>query len=885
MRWLAASAGVAALPACRPPREAVPYVTRPDGITPGIARHYATAWSFEGWAQPVVATCHVGRPTKLEGNPDHPASRGATDPFTQLAVMGLYDPDRSATIRQGAAIATWDGLMSELVRRQAGWRQGKGLAVLSGASTSPTLMAQMDELAHLYPAFRWHVFEPIGEGYRAQGLAQAFGRPLDLLPRLDRARVWISFDDDGLGPGPWQTWNAGRWADARKRSAITVMVAEPAPSLTGARAEDRLAAGPARVLALLAALAGQTVELAPAETAWLERVRAALDAHPGAALITAGRHLPPEAHAAVAGLNHRYGAPGNTLDYRDALVRPQPGLPELRDAIHGGMVDTLLVLDCNPVYTAPGDLDLAGALAKVPLTIQAGTHRDETAIACRWHLPLRRDFEEWSDGRAVDGTATLIQPLVRPLFAGVSRHRLLAALAGRLDAEPLQLVRRQWQELDDGAWTRALAAGAVPGSAPSAIDPGPPRPLPPLAVPGQGFAAVIRPDVKVWDGRFANLAWAQEIGDPLTKVAWEHTATVAPATALRLGIEDGDHVRVRIGTASVDLPACVLPGQAEDSVGLTLGGGRRRAGTVGTGVGADLVSLRTLAAPFGGPAEAQRTSGRTALARLQTTERMFGHEVAKVVAAPDQRPGGPEPQDSLFEPWPDRGHAWAMAIDLDLCIGCGACTLACQAENNIPSVGRDEVALGRAMHWIRIDRYVTDDAILFQPVPCMHCEKAPCEVGCPVNATVHSSEGINQQVYNRCIGTRTCAAYCPYEVRRFNFYDYAHTEAPSVEAQRNPDVTVRSRGVMEKCTFCIQRIERARIAALAGGGQLDGDTVTPACAQACPTNAIHFGDLNRPQGRMAGLRAHPRHYAMLAELNTRPRTTYLARVRTEPGKT
>lgn len=887
LKWMAASAGMAALPACTPPREAVPYVLRPDGTTPGVARHYATAWGFEGWAQPVVATCHVGRPTKLEGNPDHPASRGATDAFTQLAVMGLYDPDRSATLRHGGAIATWDGLLAELVRRQPGWKDGRGLAVLTGATTSPALAAQMGALARLYPGFAWHVFEPVGTGQRDEGLLRAFGRPLDMVPRLDRTKVWVSFDDDALGPGPWQTWNAGRWADARRafhQGGLRpwLMVAESVPSLTGAQADDRMAVPPDRILALLAALAGQDLPLAPAEAAWRDRARAALEAHPGAALVTAGLALPPEAHAMVAALNHRHGATGQTLDYREPLAGVQPGLAELLDAIHGGAVDALLVLDGNPVHTAPGDLDVAGALPMVPLTVHAGTHRDETAAACQWHVPLRHDFEEWSDGRAVDGTATIVQPLVRPLFSGISRHGILAALGGRIDADPRTLVRRQWGTLDDDAWMESLAAGMVADSAPPAIDPGPPAQPPALAVRERAFTVVLRPDAKVWDGRFANLAWAQEMGDALTKVTWEHAATLSAATADRLGVADGDLVRVSVDSASVVAPACVLPGQAEDCVGLTLGGGRSRAGKVGNGVGTDVAPLRSRNAPWGGAASIERAGGRIELARLQTTRRMFGHEVVKVVGAPDAAPEAERvPDVSLYRPWPANGHAWAMAIDLDLCIGCNACLIACQAENNIPSIGRTEVALGRALHWIRVDRYHAEGTVHFQPVPCMHCEKAPCEVGCPVNATVHSSEGLNQQVYNRCIGTRTCAAYCPYEVRRFNFYDYAHTDAPAIESQRNPEVTVRSRGVMEKCTYCIQRIESQRIAAEAAGRRLDGDAVVPACAQACPTTAIHFGDLNRPGGRMPALRADPRHYAMLAELNTWPRTTYLARIRAQ----
>lgn len=887
MKWMAASAAMAALPGCAPPEDAIPYVELPEGALPGVPRHYATAWSFAGWAQPVLATCHEGRPTKLEGNPAHPASRGRTDAFTQIAIMGLYDPDRAAALTRRGAISTWDALLAELVRRQQGWRQGKGLAVLTGATTSPTLMRQMDDLAGRYPGFRWHVFEPVDEANRAAGLAQAFGRPVEPVPHLDRARVWLSLDDDALGPGPWQTFHAGRWADARHRFHLggvhpLVMAAEAIPSLTGAQAEDLLRVPPPRLPLLLAALAGQAAELNGAEQVWLARAHAALVAEADAALVTVGRNLAPEIHWLAASLNHRLRG---ALEYREPLMPQRPGLAELIEAIADGVVDTLLVLDCNPVHGAPAELRVAEAFAQVPLTLAATTHADETAAACLWHLPLAHGFEEWSDGRAVDGTAVIMQPLVRPLFGGIGRHRILAALAGRLDASPLALVRDGWGQLDDEGWMKALATGLVAGSAPPPLRLDAPAPPPRLMAPWAEFSAVIRPDAKVWDGRFANLAWAQEMGDPLTKVTWEHTATLAPATARRLGVTDGDLVRVRVEDGVVEAPACLLPGQAEDCVGLTLGGGRTKAGRIGSGIGDDLAPIRAAAAPWGGPCRIDKAGGARPLARLQTTLTMAGHSVLKLVEKPDSSPDaaaafGP----SLYPPWPWPGHAWAMGIDLDLCIGCNACLVACQAENTIPAVGRDQVALGRAMHWIRIDRYHDGGGAHFQPVPCMHCEKAPCEVGCPVNATTHSSEGINQQVYNRCIGTRTCEAYCPYEVRRFNFLDYGHTDAPAVEAQRNPDVTVRARGVMEKCTYCIQRIERARIDSARANRHLDGDAVLPACAQACPTAAIRFGDLARPQGRMQAWRRDPRHYAMLPELNTWPRTTYLARIRRPIGE-
>jgi molybdopterin-containing oxidoreductase family iron-sulfur binding subunit len=852
-----------------PQEEARTYVERPEGVVPGRPQHYATAWVLDGIAQPVVATCREGRPVKLEGNPDHPASGGVTDAFTQAAILQLYDPDRSSLLRKGGAVAAWTALEGELARRAEGWRRnrGKGLAILTGAVTSPTLLRQLTALGRMYPLGAWYAFEPVDGANRAAGLRQAFGRRLDAHMLLERARVVVSLDDDLLGPGPRQALYARRWAKARVAGDQQVFAAESVPGLLGCQADYRIAAAPSRQVALLAALAGQAAELSEAEAAWVQAAQGALALGRGHCLVAVGPHLPAAAHAVAAGLNADLEA---AVAYTEALAAPRPGLDALAKAIDDGAVDTLVVVDANPVYAAgPG---FAARLVKVPLSIHAGMYDDETAALCSWHLPLAHPFETWGDARAADGTATLIQPLVRPLKAGWSPQGLLAALAGRFDLSPRDIVRDSWGRLTEAAWSEALKRGFVDVTAAKPLQLPPPRParaLTPAA--GQGVEVVVRPSAMVWDGRLANNAWLHEVGDPLTKIVWDNAASLSPATAARLGVNDGDKVRV----GGIVLPVAVMPNHADEVVGLTLGYGRRRAGRVGSGVGVDVTPL--VDASF---ATVERAVGHVELARLQTTQRMHGQPLVAVVAARGAEVAyKPETDESLFPPWHQPGHAWGMVIDQDLCIGCNTCVVACQAENNIPVVGRHDVGMGRAMHWIRVDRYHQGDMTHFQPVPCMHCDHAPCEIGCPVHAAVHSSEGINQQVYNRCIGTRTCAVYCPYEVRRFNFLTYSHEPEELPRLQRNPEVTVRGRGVMEKCTYCIQRIEAARIDAEVANRPLARDSVTPACAQACPTGTIVFGDLADPESRVSAARGSPRNYALLPELNTRPRTTYLARVR------
>jgi molybdopterin-containing oxidoreductase family iron-sulfur binding subunit len=560
--------------------------------------------------------------------------------------------------------------------------------------------------------------------------------------------------------------------------------------------------------------------------------------------------------------------------------------------MEAGAVETLIVIDSNPLYAAPAAMAFAKHLARVPNRIHAGLHIDETALACQWHVPLSHVLESWSDARAVDGNATIIQPVIAPLYATRSVHQFIDILSGDADGAD-SAVRTTWTSAFGGdfaeKWRAALTDGFVAGTEakPLTLTPNAPPPLRPVAASNENeidFA----PDPTIWDGRFANIAWLQELPKPISKIAWDNVVAVSPALAAAKGMSNGDLVEVASGEQRIQGALFIMPGQAPNTVALTFGYGRRAGGDIARGNGYDAFALQSADQSFSARGTISRVEGHYALATTQAHHRMDGFDFVREVTA--AAPSVPPPKDktTLYPDWntpspaidniPD--HAWGMVIDLDLCIGCNACVAACNAENNVLVVGKDQVARGREMSWLRVDRYYTgspdNPRSYFQPVPCMHCEKAPCEMGCPVHATVHSPEGINQMVYNRCIGTRTCSSYCPYKVRRFNWYDYRKFSEPE-RAAKNPDVTVRSRGVMEKCTYCIQRVEGAHAQADKEDRALRRDEVVTACQQACPTKAIVFGDLNDKGSAVAARRRSGRHYALLEELGTRPRTTYLAR--------
>jgi molybdopterin-containing oxidoreductase family iron-sulfur binding subunit len=670
---------------------------------------------------------------------------------------------------------------------------------------------------------------------------------------------------------------------------------ESTPSLAGVRADERVVLRPREIEAFVRAVA----------SAWQHGTTLEQGAHPAAArlaaelrragsrgVITVGREQPAAIHALGHAINMQLGAFGTSVKAIEPVVRGEPeseDIGALADAIASGEVSRLLVLGGNPAYDAPAELEFADLIGRVPMSVHLGYHRDETALACRWHLPQCHALEAFGDLRAFDGTLGLRQPATMRLSPSLSLDETLALLVGQ-PAEGREILRATWREAWGDAFearfARALEDGVVADTAATAVEvalqsnatstPVEPPPSDPIDV-------VFAPDPSVWDGRFANNAWLQELPKPLTKQVWGNAALIAPETANKLRASQGQLVEVTVQGRALAAPLWILPGHAADTITLPLGYGRWQAGSVGTGVGFDAYRLRSTQKPWVTSGALRALDSRVNLITTQLHHALPAQNIVRVVS-PDEQEAQREPAErpSLYPEWPYEGHAWGMTIDLDACIGCNACVVACQAENNISVVGPEQAERGREMHWLRIDRYYAGDPrepeVYFQPVLCMHCEKAPCEVVCPVNATVHSSEGLNDMVYNRCIGTRTCSNNCPYKVRRFNFLDARATRFATPADAFNPQVTVRERGVMEKCTYCVQRISAARIEArLENRSIRDGEVVT-ACQQVCPTRAIVFGDVNDRASTVRRLKRSPRNYAVLGDLNTQPRTTYLARV-------
>jgi MoCo/4Fe-4S cofactor protein with predicted Tat translocation signal len=902
LRMIGASLSLAGLASCSPaaPDIEMAVPVEEPGLAPGSLRHYATATTLGGIATGVLVTHADARPIKIEGNPDHPASLGATSAFDQAALLQLYDPDRMASVTRAGIIATPGEAFAALRARLAALSaaHGAGLRILSGAFSSPTLAGQRAALLEAHPDARWHVHEPASRSNVRRGAALAFGRVADAIPALDRADVILAIESDLLSAAPGHLAFARTFADRRRAAGMNRLYAiEATPTLTGAAADHRFVAAPSDIFPLLrqlaALLGGDAGGDAPA---WLAPLAQDLAAHRGRALLHVGPEQPAETHALAHLLNHALSAP---VRFIAPVIEPEePGLAELVADIAAGRVDTLIMLGGDPAYSAPGDLGFAEALDGVAHRFHLAPYANATAAASEWVVPEAHELESWGDARAFDGTVTIQQPQLRPLQGGYSAHQLLSLMLGSVDAAARAPVIGQWRaqagaagrESDfDRWWSEALRSGVVAGSAHAKLTLAPQISIDALSAPSpaDGLRLLFRPDAALWDGRFANNGWLQELPRPLTTLTWDNAALISPADAQRLDVACGDVVRLSAGGTAIEAPMWVLPGQAAGAVTLPLGYGQQSGGRIATGVGFDAYRLRRTAAlwQIDGAAIA-KTGRRVDFAATQHQPGMQGRDLLREVglaelaeAAAAWNPKRPEL--SLYPPQRRDGPAWGMAIDLSRCLGCGACAVACQAENNVPIVGKEEVRRGRVMHWLRIDRYYEGAAAqprtMFQPVLCMHCENAPCEVVCPVDATVHDREGLNVMVYNRCIGTRFCSNNCPYKVRRFNFFDYAAAEARPAAA-RNPDVTVRSRGVMEKCTYCLQRIKTAEIAAERDGRALrDGEIVT-ACQAACAARAISFGDIGDPASAVAAAKANPLDYALLGELGTRPRTSYAARL-------
>lgn len=948
LKLMGASLALAGLSGCLSPAPApndekiVPYVNQPEEIIPGRPLYFATAMPLAGFGRGVLVESHTGRPTKIEGNPSHPASMGGADVFMQASILDLYDPDRAQALSQAGRIATWESFYASAngMMEEQRSKQGAGLAILSETVTSPTLSDQLRQLLEKFPQARWYRYDPAARDAALAGARISFGTAVDTIYRFDRAEVILSLGADFLFSGPaalryTRDFTAKRRITGAQSAMNRLYAVESTPTVTGAMADHRWALAPRALEAFAHAVARglgvANISDSPPAGAIDERAVNAvvrdLQSHRGRAIIVAGDHQPPSLHALAHAMNAVLGNSGATVVHIEP-VEAQPvdhgeSLRELVGAMEDGAVQALVVLGGNPVYTTPAELKLAELLARVKFTVHLSLHENETSALCRWRVPETHYLESWSDVRAFDGTASIIQPLIAPLYGGRTAHELLAALTGQPERTSYELVRGYWEQRSkerggfEPFWRAALHDGVVPQSsarqvpvkaasaAPQAGARKTPQPAR-AATPAAGSLEILfRLDPSILDGRFANNGWLQELPKPFTKITWDNVILMSPATAekfglgRRIGSTGGEHGSIYADTVELECngrrvrgPAWVLPGQADDCLTVHLGYGRTRAGRVGNRIGFDVNAIRSAAALWHqSGANLRKLGEQYPVACTQFHQMMEGRDLIRAGTLEQYR-DNPEfaharekngHEGSLY-PRPEfAGEQWGMSIDLNSCIGCNACVVACAAENNIPVVGKQEVMRGREMHWLRIDRYFKGPSdnpeMHHQPVPCMQCENAPCELVCPTHATTHSEDGLNDMTYNRCVGTRYCSNNCPYKVRRFNFFQYQDFTTPSLKLMRNPDVTVRSLGVMEKCTYCVQRIRQGQIEARKENRAIRDGEIATACEQACPAQAIVFGDINDADSRVTKLKDSALNYGLLAELNTRPRTTYLARLK------
>jgi molybdopterin-containing oxidoreductase family iron-sulfur binding subunit len=898
-----------------------------------------------GYGRGILAESHMGRPTKIEGNPTHPASLGATDIFTQASILELYDPDRSQVLNHVGRIATWDNFIAAINGEMAAQQPNGGAsqALLTETVTSPTLSFQLQQLREKFPKARWYQYDAAARDAAHGGARLAFGDVLDTIYRFDRADVVLSLDADFLFYGPAALRYARDFSNKRRVTSSEsgmnrLYVVESTPTVTGSMADHRWALAPRAVQAFANAVAralgvatiGELQSSEGIDQRAVNAVARDLQNHRGRSIVVAGDHQPAALHALAHALNQSLGNSGATINYIEP-VEAQPAdhgqsLRELVSAMEGGLVQTLFILGGNPVYTAPADVKFAELLARARFTVHLSPYENETSALCRWRVPEAHYLESWSDVRAFDGTASIIQPMIAPLYGGRTAHELLTVLTGETPRTSYEIVRAYWQQQSKGRgdfepfWRAALHDGVVPESAArsrqavlkqnfssaAGATQKEQGPKPNASVsPAATLDVLFRPDPSVLDGRFANNGWLQELPKPITKITWDNVVLVSPATGQRLGLarRPGSHggergniyadmVELEVDGRRVRGAGWIVPGHANDCVTVHLGYGRRRAGRVGSGLGFNANAIRTAEAGWSATGATLRKLGEQyPVACTQFHQVMEGRDLIRAGTL-EQFRSDPEflhakdehaPAGSLYPGFKYEGNAWGMAIDLNSCIGCNACVIACVAENSIPVVGKDEVRRGREMHWLRIDRYYKGESdnpeMYHQPVPCMQCENAPCEVVCPTHATTHSEDGLNDMTYNRCVGTRYCSNNCPYKVRRFNFFQYQDFTTPSLKLQRNPDVTVRTLGVMEKCTYCVQRIRYAQIEARKENRAIADGEIATACEQACPAQAIVFGDINDRNSRVTKAKGGSLNYGLLTELNTRPRTTYLARLK------
>jgi len=934
LKMMGASLALAGLTACtrQPTEHIMPYIRQPEELIPGRPLFFATSMTLSGVANGLLAESHEGRPTKIEGNPEHPGTLGACDPFSQGSVLQLYDPDRSQALSFNGEIRGWGDFLGTLTEALAAQKlkAGAGLRVLTETVSSPAMADQLNRIKQLYPAMKWHQWEPAGAHNSRAGAQLAFGTPISTHYNLANANVVVSLDSDFLASGPGYLRYARQFS-ARRRvrkdhpTMNRLYVAEPMPTPTGTKADHRLRLRAGDIEEFSWALA-KALGVANGPSSgpnqdiykWIGPIARDLQRNKGASLMIAGEYQPPIVHALAHVMNAELGNVGKTVFYTDSIeASPVDQLASLQDLVHdldSGAVDVLMIVGGNPVFNAPVEMGMRDRIQKAALRVHVSLVADETSELCQWHLPEAHYLEAWGDGRAFDGTVSLQQPLIQPLYNGRSQYEILQMLTDRPEQNGYEIVKGYWQAQYKGAdfekwWRRSVHDGLIADSALPLKTPAVHNAA--LTTPAErpklhgNLEVVFRPDPTIYDGRFANVGWLQELPKPITKITWDNAAIMSPDTAgplgvmyqsLDVGMTDGaPMIELTYQGRKIKAPVVIQPGHAAGSVTLHLGYGRTRSGRVGTGLGFNPYGLRTSQALWQDVGmEARKIPGTYLFATQQNehtldTRRHIIHkgQLAEYLKNPESVHEGaetPPAELTIYPSWNyNQGHKWGMAIDLNTCTGCGACVVACQAENNIAVVGKDQVRRGRIMQWLRVDSYyngsIDTPEIYNQPVPCMQCETAPCELVCPVQATNHSAEGLNDMVYNRCVGTRYCSNNCPYKVRRFNFYLFSDYETPSLKLLHNPDVTVRSRGVMEKCTYCVQRINAAKIDAERENRALRDGEIQTACQATCPTEAIVFGDLNDPGSRVVKMKSEQSNYGLLADLNTRPRTTYLAALR------
>jgi MoCo/4Fe-4S cofactor protein with predicted Tat translocation signal len=936
LKIMAASFGLAGLAACsRPEFPMAPSARGREDYVPGAPYLYTTAFSLNGHSTGLMVETYDGRPVKVEGNPDHPASMGSALALAQGSLLSLYDPERSRKVLEGGKDSDWVRFQDRLKAISLG--DGTGVRFLSEKVISPVLESQRAEALKKFPKAKWIEYESISRDNEREGTVLAFGQALNVHPQFDKASVVLALDYDFLGldyPAPLATklFSKRRRVETEEdmEKLARLYAVESQFSLTGANAEHRLRLRGGEIkqfaLDLATALGATTGGAAPGNDRrgkFLTALAKDLKAAGANALVVAGPRQPASVHALAHLINQTLGANGSTVTFTKGSDHADSGVEALKALVaemNSGQVSTLVIFGGNPAYTAPADLQFAAALSKVANSIHLGQEPDETAMAAKWHLPEAHYLEAWGDSRALDGTVAIQQPMIEPLFGGKSAIELMALILGSKDLKGYDIVKNYWMSQlpapaangpsRENVWRKALNDGVIPGTRAAEVKPALDARKIAAAVaadnkaPGGGIEVAFVPSAAVWDGRYANNAWMQEIADPVTKLVWGNAALVSPRTAKDKQLRDGDMITLSRGNMTLEAAVMIQPGQADNTVALSLGYGRAQCGRVGKGVGFNAGLVRSSDGFHYGSDFTIAPTGQTfQLASLQEHGTMVEpdtplgagkkrpvyreatiEEFKKNPKAIEEQVEVPELQSIYPQIQYNEGYQWGMAIDLGACTGCSACVVACQAENNIPVVGKDQVLRGREMHWLRIDRYYVGDEdeprAVEQPIPCMQCENAPCENVCPVAATTHSPEGLNDMAYNRCVGTRYCLNNCPYKVRHFNFLNWHKYEPELMQMVQNPDVTVRMRGIMEKCTYCVQRIQEARIAAKTDGRReiKEGDIKT-ACQQTCPADAIAFGNINDPSSRVAKLKKQERNYALLAELDVRPRTTYLGRLR------